>query len=588
MKTLRLLMAAAIAATISGCGDDSAPASTNAGSAGDTAANVVSESAGNAESGLNQSSSSNPLLDRVDAQTAYLFANVKRLPESVSNRMWEINEINASQQTALLKGVVEDEEMPVEAKAIVERLSDLGTREGWLAAGLHPNPFVAVHSVDLMPVAHLELADADAFASFIDGIEADLEQPLTRRDIDGREVIWIELRPGFGVAASHDESSVTIALTPDEADNLARIAGQTGPAEAFGESGLNAFNREQGFSANGSGFVDIRRLMASLLDPESTLMDLADESEKARFMSVIDNPSCVAEYTAIAEAMPQTVFGYTRIDNERLDMAVRQDLSEKIAAAVKPIASAPVALDRELNGLFNFGVAMDLVKAREFARGLVDGWVAAPPQCPSFAKIASEAADWQKALAQPIPPVVTNLHGLFLEAETLEIDEQGMPTGGGTLAFYMNQPQLLVGMAQMFVPAAAAMDLKPGGEALPVPSDIAPQLANTNLDLWIAMADSALGVAVGEPQVSSLKNSLEQTEGDDSVIAGRMDMSLLPQLVDIAEKALSDIESPEAQAGLAMQRAQYEAIARVYDRADFQIKLTDRGIEILSQTTLKD
>lgn len=589
MNVFRILMAAAIAVMMTGCGDDSTSETTESSRTDGQEESAVSELVRGARDGFAESLPEfNPLLAHVDADTPYLFANVRRLPESVSDRMWEINELSTQQQASIFDSLADDEETPPAVAAVIKRITALSTKEGWRAAGLHPNPFLVVHGMDLMPAAQIELADEAAFAALIGEIEGELEEPLTRRDIDGREVIWIEIRPGFGLAASHHENTLSIALTPDDADRLARIAGHTAPAEPMGVNALQSFNEAQGFSENGSGFVELPRLVEQLLDPDSVVIELADEDERARFLGVIENPACVAEYTAIANSMPQTVFGYTRIDEKNLDMSVRQYLAPNLATALKPVAEAPVKVDRELSGLFNFGMAMDLIAAREFARGLVNGWVTNPPDCPSFSDIAKNAGDWQQALTQPIPPVVTNIHGLFLEAEDLSVNDQGMPTGGGTLALYMNQPQLLVGMAQMFLPAVASMDLQPGGDALPVPSDIAPQLAATDLELWMAMGESALGVAVGETHVPALKSSLQNTSGDSNLMAGRMNMALLPQIIGIAEGALADLDNADAQQGLEMQRAQYEAIAEIYDRASFQVKLTDRGIEMDSQTTLKD
>ncbi|MDT8438443.1 MAG: hypothetical protein RQ729_05505 [Wenzhouxiangellaceae bacterium] len=579
MNPIRFLQAAVIALLLTGCGNDETDTPDRAGTP--EPSSPPGASAPTTDDALN------PLLDRVSADTAYLFANLERLPDAVSAKAWEINELNAQQQTSLLLDLADDEELPPAMRVLFERISTLSSREGWMAAGLHPNPFLAVHTVDMLPALELELSDGVAFDAFVAGIEVELEQPLVRRDVDGREVIWIELRPGFGLGLTHDGSTLSAALTFDDAASLARLTGRTGPVEALGSDGLQAFNREAALGPNGSGFIDIRRLTAGLLDADSSLMKLADEGEKARFREVIENPACVAEYTAVANALPRSVFGYTRLDAERMDMLFRQELTADLATALQALAAAPVALERDLNGLFHLGLAVDLIAAREFARGLVAGWAENPPTCPSFATIAAGAPAWQQTLSQPVPPVVTNLHGLFLEANTLELGDGPVPVGGGTLALYMRQPEVLVGMAQMFAPAVAAMDLRPGGDPVRVPDELAAGLGQTGLEFWMAMAESALGLAVGEEQVPALQGSLAKTTVDDNLLAGRMDISLLPQLIDFARGTIADIEDDEMAAALEVQRAQYVALAEVYDRSSFQLKLTERGIELLSQTTFK-
>lgn len=530
------------------------------------------------------SSEPNGFLGDIDADTAYFYANLERLPEALVDKAWAMNEASAKSNEAIFDALAEDEEVSPEIVALINEVKALSTREGWEAAGMHSNPFYAFYGVDLMPFAELELSDGAAFKELITRVESDLEQPLQRRDIDGVEVIWFEVAEGFGIAMTHDQDSVTAALIPDDAAMLARVAGQYEPADAMGSDALKAFNQGIGFSSYGSGFVDWQRMVNDLLTGETALSRFARDDEA--FTSVVENPACVAEYQAVTQALPRMVFGYTRMTESNADFLARQETSAELAAGLAPIAQAPVNIDRDLSGLFNFGLALDLVAGREFARGLVDGWVTNPPECPSFKDIAAQAPQMQEALNRPIPPVVTNLNGLFLEAESFSFTD-GMPTGGGTLSFFMRNPQLLVGMAQMFSPAAAEMQLEPGGEPQPVPEGAIPQLEQVNLKAWLALGENAIGIAIGEENVDSLSSAIEATSADEFLMAGRMDFRMLLELVDVAESALGDMDSDEASMGLAAQRAQYEALAEIYDQAAFKIRLGDKGIDFVAESTLK-
>ena len=144
--------------------------------------------------------SANPLLGSVDAGTEYLFANVSRLSDEVLEKYWALNEASSLTNQAMFDEITNDDEVPPAAAALVRELSNITTREGWTAAGMHENPFYAFHSVNLLPFAEIELADQAAFAALIGRVEASLEEPLVRRDVDGAEVIWIEIETGFGVA----------------------------------------------------------------------------------------------------------------------------------------------------------------------------------------------------------------------------------------------------------------------------------------------------------------------------------------------------------------------------------------------------
>jgi len=569
-RTISALTFAALLLT--GCGD-SGPESEPSAAAPEASAGAMTS----AETG-----EANPFLGDIDADTAYVYTNLSRLPESVSDKMWMINESNASTNRAMLDALSEDEDMPSEARALVDELMRLITRDGWEAAGLHPNPYYAFFGSQLMPFMRFELTDGAAFDAFIDRVEEGLEQPFVRRDVDGSEVIWFALQPTFGIAMHHDAEAVTAALIPDDAAFLARVTGAFDPVEPMTASAVASFNASEGFSPHGSGYLDWRRFIDRMLAEDSPLASLYTDGQLEALTS---NPACIAEYAALGEAMPRLSFGYTQLTDSSMDFTLRQELADNLAAALRPAALAPVSIDRPLNGLFNLGVSFDLVAAREFARSLVDGWVENPPQCPSFEAIAQQAPEMQQNLNRPIPPVVTNLQGLFIEAMTFDLGENGIPTGGGTLSFFMKNPQLLVGMAQMFSPAVAELSLEPGGEPQQVPADALPQLEQLGLQAWIALAENAIGIAVGEEHIGQLSQAIEPTEADDLIMAGNMDFRMMTELMSLAESAIGDLDEQAAQ-GLQAQRAQYEAMAEIYESASFKIRLAD-GIEFIGETRLR-
>jgi len=531
-----------------------------------------------------RSGSGNPFLGQVDADTSYIYANLERMSDDLVDRFWTINEASSESMRQILESIAEDEEIPAPASALIEEMLSLTTRQGWEAAGLHANPYYAFHGVDMMPFASVEIIDGDAFAALITRIEDRLEQPLTRRSVEGTEYIWFEIAPGFGVALRHDESSFTIALVPDDAAALARFAGATSPTDPMSEQTLAAFTEDNDFLPLGSGFVDWQRAVARLMAGETPWLALTGV-DQAELSEVTENEACVAEYRAITNALPRLSMGYTQLDTEGSRFVLRQETSADLGDKLAPIAQVPVSLDRDLNSLFQFGFALDLVKAREFARELVAGWVQNPPQCPSFAGIVAEAADWQQALNRPVPPMITNLQGAFITADQLELGPGSIPTGGGTLAVFMHNPQMLVGLAQGFSPAMAELNLQPGGDPQPVPPGTIPQLDQAGLNGWLGMGENAIGLAVGEDNVDRLSQSLAANRTDPYIIGARYDFDAFLELMNLAEGLAGDLGDDDTASVLEMQKAQYRMMAEIYDQGGFTVALTDRGIEFVGTVT---
>jgi hypothetical protein len=563
MKSIWWISFAAVI-TLTGCGNSDEPGP----DAGATPEQAVPRDGGNG------------LLAGVDADTAYLYANLARMPEAILDKYWAINEASSVSNEAMLEALAEDEELPAAARALVTEALGLSSRAGWEAAGFHANPYYAIYGVDLLPFAQIELADRAAFSAMITRVESGLEQPMERRDIDGVEVSWIEIEPGFGVAMAWDDDSLTVGVIPDDAAMLARVAGHYSPPDSFRPDSLNGFNRELGFTSYGSGFLDWQRVVATMISDQSPIARIggAEAAEAIR-----SDAACVSEFQALAAKLPRMVFGYTQMNENRADMMLRQEMAPELAAAIAPIARSPVSIDRELRGLVNFGLAFDLLAAREFARSLVSGWIESPPACSAFEAIAQGAPQWQESLARPIPPVITNLQGAFMELSRLETDG-ALPTGGGTLSFYMRNPQVLVGMAQMFAPALAEMPMEPGDAPQRLPEGAMPQLEGTGLEAWMAMGENALGIAIGEDNIDALSEAMKESEADDLFMSGRMNFTVLSTLMEMAEQTLGSDQAPEA---LAAQRASYEALAEVYEEAGFKVRFGDKGAEMVFEAKLR-
>lgn len=526
----------------------------------------------------------NPFVARIDADTAYAFANLERLPDDVVDRLWKINDASAEGSRQVFDTLAEDEDVTPEMRAFFEELSRISTREGWEAAGLHANPYYAFHGASMMPMMHLELADGDAFAAFIARIEANLETSLTRRDVEGEQVLWLGVEQGLGLAIHHDDKAVTAALIPDDAAMFARVTGGYAPVEPMQVRTLSEFFDRAGLASGSGGYIDWRRVVDQVLAEDAATAALDEHGAAEALRS---DPACVAEFRALAETLPRMITGYTRIDAQAAEFLFRQEMAPDLGARLAPVARAPVAVDRELDGLFNLGLSIDLVAGREFARSLVDGWIENPPQCAAFSEIANNAPAWKESLSRPIPPVVSNLQGLFLDADSLDVGKGALPTGGGTLSFYMKNPQLLVGMAQMFSPAVAELQLEPGGEPVPVPPGTIPQLEQAELEAWLAMAESAVGIAIGAEHVDALRDSIRATAVDDLLLAAKMDFRILEKFIDFSESALADVEGVDAEEVLAAQRVQYRAMAEAYEKGDLRMRLGENGVEITGRTTFR-
>jgi hypothetical protein len=224
------------------------------------------------------------------------------------------------------------------------------------------------------------------------------------------------------------------------------------------------------------------------------------------------------------------------------------------------------------------------VSARDFARERVGAWVEAPPKCAAFSDIAANASDWQRALNQPIPPVVTNIRGLRVNIDHLLMGESGqVEDAAGTLALFVRNPQMLLGMAQMFSPEVAAMGVEPNGEPKPLPAGLIPNMPK--LAAFLALSDEAIGLSIGEGQQERLPEALTPHEPDGAIFAYTINFAGYSELMSTMMSRLREMEgmpSDELPPSDFM-----DQFAEMYESSSVAIRLTEQGIVVESSLTVK-
>lgn len=567
MTTRQFLLAALTALALSACG----------GNDGDTDADN-----GSTATPLAAADGGNPLFERIDADTVMIGANLAPAPDAVIDHIWQsleaMGEYNEQSYDEISEAVGDDSPA---LSALLEQLSSIEDRESLEALGLHSNGYWAAHMVSVYPMLHLELSDPAAFKAMLDRVEADSETPLPRRSIADQEIIWIE-DDGFGVAVHYDDRFATLALLPDDEALLRRAANLEAPEQSFDPARLASFNQAQGFVQHGSGFLDLQGLINRLMDTGN------DQAAPARRLldmdELVKDPACQEEMTALMTVFPRITAGLTALDVNAIDMQMVVETEEEMAGRMSEIAQTPVGLTRGQPRTISAGIAFDPVAARDFARGLVGGWVQSPPKCVAFSEVANNAADWQSMLNRPIPPVVTNIRGFLVNIDKVVMGESGqVEDAAGTLALFVRNPQMLLGMAQMFSPELAGMGIEQNGEPKPLPAGLIPNLPD--LGAYIALSDEAIGLSLGEGQQDTLPDALNSNEPDGAILAYAINFEGYSQLMSAMMSRLSEMEGmptdelppPDFMAPL----------AEIYETSRFAIRLTEQGIVVESELTMK-
>ncbi|WP_376696997.1 hypothetical protein [Wenzhouxiangella sp. EGI_FJ10305] len=544
------------------------------------------ESQTGAESGTGQSDGASALFQRIDADTAWLVANLDTMPEELNEKLWaplaSMSELNRQTYNTVAD---ELDESPVVA-AVLREFAEIDSREAFIERGLAPNGHWAIHAVSLYPFVHWELSDPEAFRATLDRIAEEAEAELNWRSVDDAEILWAEMEQ-LGLALSYDENFVTFALVPDDGALLRRVANLDQPANAYDPSSLREFSEERDYMPYGGGYVDFGRMVDQLLDSDDATLAAGHESNPLK--EIAGSEACRSELGALVNLFPRASLGYTDIDDNFMAFNMMVEADPAFAERMQVIADTPVDLDKADAGLVEFGLALNIVGARDFARDIVAGWVETPPECQIFENVREKAEDWQLALNQPIPPVVTNFHGLRLNLDDITLGEgSNVESAEGSLALFMRNPQMMLGMAQMFSPELASLQLEPGGEPQPVPAGVIPNLPE-GVPVFMGLGEAALGLTVGENQKDRLEEAMNPGDGGSAILSYGINFGryaeVLGGLLDNMQKELEAMgeDATESDPSDAM-----TAMAELYEYTEASMHLTERGIEFRSTVTLKE
>ncbi|MCW5577157.1 MAG: hypothetical protein KIS89_00820 [Dokdonella sp.] len=347
----------------------------------------------------------------VPTDTPYVFANREPLPEAAMAR-WRAQMAQAwplllpifDQTATQLAGEAPQASRWI--KAILDEVRQRTTPEQWREIGLDSKLRSAFYGVGALPVLRVELADAAAFKAAFERIEKASGSTLATTQMGTQEVRTITAGDAIILLAIEPHHFVLAAVPADANDMVKQLVlGLERPNQSLADSdALAAFERSKGYLPYGSGWLDSKRLLA-LIDMPKGGGTLSPEQA-----------TCNAEREAIAAKLPRLALGYTRLDATRMDVHMRLELEPTLAKALAALGSgmpgAPAA-----DALLDFGIAVPVLKARDFLVAQAEAVAKAPFQCKELVGLNESFAEAKTSLDRTIPPPFADLTGSRLRLD---------------------------------------------------------------------------------------------------------------------------------------------------------------------------
>lgn len=533
------------------------------------------------------------LLGYVPSDAAYAFAMLQPMPADVGAKVEAMLGAQLESYSGMMARALNDiqesdsDEVDPLLLATLEEMSTRMSVQGLRSMGYDIGAVNAIYGVGLLPVMRMTLSDTAGFESFIAAVEERADQPFQSGSAGGVDYRYFDLDDEFRVLFTTAQGHLVAALVPSGlgAENLARVIGSAPPqASMVDDNRLAQLNAEYDWLPHGTGYLDIAAVVQALLRSEDDPLS-SELRSLMRWGEEEISDACRTEMREMAEVVPRIVSGMRQYDTDALVNQTLIRLRDDIASGLTNLAVPLPGIDDTDAGLLSMGVSFRLLALKEFAQTRVDAIQNDPYQCEWFADLNNvEAASAQ--LQQPIPPFISVFKGFRFILDDLQMNEDqayGVDPKGRVL-IAMDNPQMLLGMAQMMSPELAALELKPDGKPVALPTDSLPA---GSPQPYLAMTDAGIAIGVGD-EGARLRELLEAPEPADDeatpVLTFGYDLGALGDLMNGVSKMNPDAdEMPEQE----LEELKQILGNQMFERVGASVYFSPAGVDVRYRGTIK-
>lgn len=544
--------------------------------------------------------SSDAPLSFVPADSPYVFANFEPLPGPVVEK--------AMQQSAEVMGMygelfdslrveLEASEKPEDKRilamldALIAEFDNKTPQQINDSLGIGLDGRIALYGIGMVPVLRMDLAKPDNLRAFIGRMEKAAGAEMTKAKLEALEY-WVfqpEAAPLMGVGAIIGNQLV-LTLAPAQAEPavLRVLLGVDKPAKSVLDSGsLQALNKDYKFTPYFSGYLDSAKLIAAY--NANSAVDQAFLKALGTEKPQID-ATCSKELSELATAWPRMVVGYEVFEPtrnvSRFVFETRSDIASELLKLRAPMPGLGKASEA---AMLNFGLSFKLSAVPGVVNAFAGKVAESPWECAQLADLNQAFDEAKTGINNPAvfaaAPVFSGLH-LILNTLEMDFASGATPSGSGALLIGSDNPASLIGMAKGFVPQLATLEIPTDGSvvALPAMPGVPPEL-----QAHAASSDKVIGIGVGGDDIKAALPSLLQADPNQQpLFVMGLSSGFYVKLADAmaASAEMTSDGDPKA-AELLKKQAELmrELYTKLFDRIDYRIELSERGIEFHQTVT---
>jgi len=367
-----------------------------------------------------------------------------------------------------------------------------------------------------MPVIRFALEDEDAFRTVLSDAETGSGTEARTTEVDGVSVqLWRltppneELSADLAVAVHEGVATVTLFNGQDTQDMMARRLGLADIDQSMADAGTwDALGETYGFDEKTRMFIDIAKVVESILQPENTafgrdLSRLAPDVMADAGGSL--DAACRAEIVDLARQAPRLVVGNEALEvsGDTLSQSVRMiweiNNSQVTGELQKLSGSLPDYAADGSDKLFALALGLDVNQLAPVVTALWTQFTNADFECQQLIDLQTQAQSTNPAMLGMASGMAQGVKGIGAALYSVDADPSSPVgiTGSALISLSAESPETIAGMITTSVPGMAGLSIPSNGDAVQVPTPL------PNPTVYAAIKGKHLVVYTGEQAKSA-------------------------------------------------------------------------------------